>query len=118
MSTIAFFEEPQHAGGALKKVWEFPCNIDTFAASGTASGGSAEILTDSCILGCMGIEGRVFLVGYDKTVLWNAVPRYKNDLGIWEVLPQYRATMIERDTDIDKFVFKKRIISKSKNKIR
>jgi hypothetical protein len=44
------------------------------------------------------------------------VPRYKNDFGIWEVLPQYRASMIESDTDITKYLFKKQIITKSKNK--
>lgn len=116
ISNISFFEEPETQGGTLKKVWEFKCDIDTFAATGSASGGSVYMLKDSTILACMGIEGRVFLAKYDKTLLWNAVPRYKNDFGIWEVLPQYRASMIESDTDITKYVFKKQIMTKSKNK--
>lgn len=116
VSNISFYEEPETTGGSLKKVWEYKCDMDTFAAPGSASGGSVYMLADSTVLGCMGIEGRVFLVKYDKTLLWNAVPRYKNDLGIWEVLPQYRASMIEHDTDITKYIFKKQIITKSKNK--
>ncbi len=106
ISTVTFFEEPSADGGTLKKIWEYPCNIDTYAAPGTASGGGVYMLSDSCVLASMGVEGRVFIVNYDKELLWNAVPRYKNDSGIWEVLPIYRAAYIESYKLMESVIFK------------
>lgn len=107
VSQLCIFKEPADPNGALNKIWEFPCDIDTFALAGSASGGSVCMLDDSCILACMGIQGRVFLVNYNKQVLWNAIPEYKDEYGVWTIQPEYRASYIENPMELRRYIFKR-----------
>jgi hypothetical protein len=105
VSFVAAFEEKSN--NALRKVWEFSCNIDSNANSYSISGGSVVQLQDSCLLVCMGATPRIFIVNHQKEVLWNAVLQNKNEKGEWEPAPLYRASVIENRKELEPLIFHK-----------
>lgn len=68
--------------GGIKKVWDFSCDIDTFATGFTNVGGSVCELRNGDMLVCMGITNRNFIVSRKKKIVWNSRIVYrKKDLG-------------------------------------
>lgn len=104
VSQISVFKETNTKTG-LNKVWEFACNIDTFADKHGGAGGSVAVLDDGCILASMGSASRVFIVSKDKKVVWNVIPQSGDPNKNWYPLGQYRASVIKRK-DLEKFIFK------------
>jgi len=104
VSQVTILEEDSSKGG-LKKVWEFACDIDTFAEAHGGAGGSVELLPDNCILVSMGSASRIFIVSPDKKIKWNVLPQNGDNNNNWYPLGQYRVTFISRK-DLEKFIFK------------
>lgn len=104
ISQISVFEENNTKAG-LEKVWEFACDIDTFADTHGGAGGSVMVLDDGCILASMGSASRIFIVNKDKKIIWNAIPQSGDPNKNWYPLGQYRVSFIKRK-DIDKFIFR------------
>ncbi len=105
ISYAEIYQEPDTIGKPLRKIWSYPCNIDTFANPGSPTGGSIYPLSDSLLLVCTGGSGRVFIVNLNKELLWNAIPVFKRMDGQTKPLPQYRASFMRKE-DFYKFLFK------------
>jgi hypothetical protein len=106
-STIAVFKQPQTGASGLTKMWEFSCDIDSFASAGTGTGGSVQMLEGGSIMACMGISGRVFVVNPQKQIIWNAIPySYDREKKQWSPLFLYRASAIENKRNLKKFIFR------------
>jgi len=105
-STIQMFKEPTEATEGLTKLWEFSCDIDTFAAPGSGTGGSVQMLDNKNILVGMGLAGRTFIVNPEKHITWNAVCYYRPILnGKWDIMPMYRVYGIENKKDLYELIF-------------
>jgi len=105
VSYAEIYVEPDTVGKELRKVWSYPCNIDTFTNPGSPTGGSIYPISDTEMLVCMGGAGRIFIVNLNKDLLWNAIPLFKRMDDKIKPLPQYRASYL-RKKDIYKFLFK------------
>lgn len=103
ISTIAIFKEPAKPEDPLKTIWEYKCDIDTFADHVTPGGGSVEELNDDDYLVCMGRAGRVFIVSNDKKILWNVITQKHGDNG-WENIQNYRVSTIKQE-DLESLLF-------------
>lgn len=102
VSTIKILKEDH---SSLIPLWEFPCNIDTFAIPCGQSGGSVSLLPDHSILACMGIAGRAFIVDPSKKVLWNALPQYNDDYNNqWLTSALYRTSYMQKKY-LKKYIF-------------
>lgn len=105
-STVQIFKEPATQAEGLTKLWEFSCDIDKFAAPGTGTGGSVQMLNNKNILVGMGLAGRVFIVSPEQRVTWNAITYYKPLINsAWDIMPMYRAYGIEQKNDLYKLIF-------------
>lgn len=102
ISHISVFEELP--GGKLKNVWDFPCNIDTYADAYGVGGGSISLLDDGCILAGTGSASRAFIVSPEKKIVWNAVLQAVEGTN-WTPLGPYRVNYITRK-DLEKFIFR------------
>lgn len=98
-----FVEDSSKTG--LKKIWDFSCDIDTYAKKHGGAGGSVAVLPGGNILVNMGSAGRVFIVDENKKVLWNAIPQSADANGNWYNLAPYRVNFI-RKKDIEKYIFR------------
>ncbi|MCB0697824.1 MAG: aryl-sulfate sulfotransferase, partial [Chitinophagaceae bacterium] len=105
VSKVSVFEEDSSKSG-LKKVWEFTCDIDTFAEAHGGAGGSVEELPDGCLLVSMGSASRIFIVDPKKKLVWNVLPQSGDANNNWYPLGQYRATYLTRE-ELEKFIFNK-----------
>ena len=104
-SYITILEETTGPDAHLKKLWEYSCDIDTFALPGAGVGGSVEMLPDNSILASMGAAGRIFIVTQDKRLLYNSVPQAKDENGKWGFIGQYRTSSLRKE-ELKKFIFK------------
>lgn len=103
-SLVSVFEETGTKTG-LKNVWEFPCNMDTFAETYSGVGGSVAMLDDKCLLVSMGSTGRIFIVSPGKEKVWNVIAQVSENGTDWYPMAQYRANFITRK-ELEKFIFK------------
>lgn len=103
ISTIAILKEPVNPEDPLKVIWEYKCDIDTFADHVTPGGGSVEELSNGDYLACMGRAGRVFIVSQDKQILWNIITQKYTDKG-WENIENYRVSTIKQE-DLEPLLF-------------
>jgi hypothetical protein len=93
---IKMMQEPRSAGERMKIVWEYQCGTDGNGQKKFLSGGSVNSLSDGSMLVCMGGGySKVFILNEQKKVLWSALPMRNQGGPGWDVLPQYRASMIE-----------------------
>lgn len=105
VSYAEIYEEPDTVGKNLKKVYSYPCNIDTLTNPGSPTGGSIYPISDTEMLVCMGGAGRVFIVNIKKDLLWNAIPMFKRMDDQTKPLPQYRVSFMTKES-FNKFLFK------------
>lgn len=91
-STIVVFKEPAASSDSLVKLWEFSCDIDTFAGPIASGGGSLCELDKGDYLVCAGITGRSFIVSADKRVLWNVVTEKREQT--WKPFAGYRVSPV------------------------
>jgi hypothetical protein len=105
VSYAEIYEEPDTVGKNLKKVYSYPCNIDTLTNPGSPTGGSIYPISDTEMLVCMGGAGRVFIVNTKKDLLWNAIPMFKRMDDQTKPLPQYRVSFMTKES-FNKFLFK------------
>lgn len=103
VSHIVSLKEPA-TGNKLKKIWDYPCDIDTLAPAFTGTGGSASQLSDGCILSTMGTAGRTFIVNKDKEIIWNVLTKGKIDPD-WHNFGQYRVFPVEDRDLLFKIIF-------------
>ncbi|MBZ0098541.1 MAG: aryl-sulfate sulfotransferase, partial [Taibaiella sp.] len=92
-SSVILLKEPGNDNGDLQKIWEYGCDIDTFAGHITYQGGNALELMDGNYLVGMGTAGRVFIVSKEKKLLWNAVFE-KRDVRKQLMPPIYRVSPV------------------------
>ncbi|OSZ82951.1 hypothetical protein CAP35_02370 [Chitinophagaceae bacterium IBVUCB1] len=104
-SMAQIYKEPESNSGMLRKIWSYPCNIDTFTTAGSPTGGSIYPISDTTMLVCTGGSGRVFIVDMKKNLLWNAIPYFKRMDGELKPLPQYRVSYLRKE-DLYMFLFK------------
>jgi hypothetical protein len=76
-------------------IWDFACDMDSFARHQTISGGSVSELPDGSILACMGWVNRQFIVNRNKEVLWNAISEIDKGNGDWAPYGAYRAWPVQ-----------------------
>lgn len=100
----AIILEENNSKTGIKKIWDFSCDIDSNAEAYCTSGGSVVGLYNGDMLVNMGNAGRIFIVGKDKKVSWNALPQLIDGNGKWIPVGQYRANYIKSD-DISTFIF-------------
>ncbi|MCB0697634.1 MAG: aryl-sulfate sulfotransferase [Chitinophagaceae bacterium] len=105
ISYITMLKENPEKRSGIEKIWEFPCNIDTFAMWAGGAGGSVTMLDNGDILASMGAASRVFIVTPDKKVLWNGIPQVSDPGNNWHLLGQYRTSYITKK-DLNKFIYK------------
>lgn len=107
LGTLSYISSFALDSCAIRKVWEFPCDIDTNAKARCAVGGSVMELPGGDILTCMGVCGRVFIVSPQKKVLWNAIP--ENKIGgteSWVPSQMYRADYLHNIEALRPFIFR------------
>ncbi|MCB0696378.1 MAG: aryl-sulfate sulfotransferase, partial [Chitinophagaceae bacterium] len=103
VSSVIVFHEPATKTDSLKKLWEFSCDIDTFAPAITSGGGSMYELDSGDYLVCMGLSNRDFIVSNDKKILWNVLTEtYSCE---WKPLAGYRVCPV-RKKDLRKLLFR------------
>jgi len=106
-TALIIMREPANENERLEKIWDFSCNIDTFASPKSLGGGSILQLADGSFLSSMGTVNRVFIVSRSKQILWNALVQM-NAGTTWEPFPSYRASAIETRADLEKLIFNTR----------
>ncbi len=116
---IVRMKEPLAVSGDLQKVWEYTCTIDGLNTSekreiNFVSGGSVQELPDQSVLACMGDGyGKVFIVGTDRRLAWSALPECRNVTKTkWELIPQYRASIICNLNDLTHLIWHEQIPGK------
>lgn len=106
VSYVSVFEEQATEPGGIKKIWEFSCDIDTNAASGAGPGGSVYMLDNGAILTGMGGVSRIFIVGPNKKIIWNAIPELSNDnMKTTQPMRQYRVSYVNIN-ELEKYIFR------------
>lgn len=94
-STVAFFKEPVQSSDTLKKVWSFPCIVDTLTKGFTQGGGGVRELQNGDLLVCMSL-GRNFIVTKSKEIIWDAIIEQANSEQQSKIFPiGYRSSLIE-----------------------
>lgn len=104
ISTVLVLKEPMYPADTPLKIWEFKCDIDTYAKAFSPGGGGVYELTHGDYLVCMGASNRNFIVSNDKRMLWNVIIQFRNDDGAWNPLSGYRISAVEAK-DIRKLLF-------------
>jgi hypothetical protein len=89
----------------LRLKWQFNCNIDDQARPNAKGGGNVHELANKDMMACMGTSNRIFIVGRDKKVDWNAVTEYKSE-NRWYPQSNYRVFPIEDSSALHKLVFR------------
>lgn len=82
--------------GGIKKVWDFSCDIDSFARGFTNVGGSICELRNGDYLVSMGITNRNFIVSRKKKIAWNTRIDYLKKEQGWAP-DGYRISPVYRD---------------------
>lgn len=94
-SNICVFKEVNEGADSIIKIWEFECDIDSFAKPYTKGGGGVIELNDESFLVCMSGSNRNFIVRRNKEILWNIITEKKYD-NIWKPLNEgYRSSAVE-----------------------
>lgn len=95
------------SGNNIKKVWEFPLDIDTATAPSGPAGGSMLQLPDGCYIGCGGTTGRSVIVSSDKRLIWNALMEKKDEFQqAWRPMEEYKNSFISDSTALKNLVFR------------
>ena len=102
---ISYLTELKEENGKVKKIWEFSCKIDSFAKSGTSTGGNILQMQDGCYLACVGSTGRVFIVNEHKKMIWNAILQKKDERNVWWPDEGYRTSPLQEPEQIEKLIF-------------
>jgi hypothetical protein len=98
VSAIQIFKEPRYENDTLTKLWEYPCDIDDKASSLSAREGNVAELPDGNIMCCMGTSQRIFVVGKNKEILFNALSeKWNRANNTWDKFPQYRISVFKRN---------------------
>lgn len=106
-SRVMVLKEPGKGKTELKKIWEYPFTYDGTLPLKNVKGGNVMELADSSLFVCMGMQySKMFIVNMDKEILWSAVPeKWNEDDKKWNVIPQYRASIIENRQALEKLVW-------------
>ena len=107
VSSILVMREPTATSDSLTKLWEFGCDIDTFAKSFAPGAGSVYELSDGSILVSMGGVNRNFIVDRHKNILWNSITLQKGSDGSWQPSGNYRVSPIEHRKDWEAIMYNK-----------
>jgi len=104
---IVMMEEPGPGNDHLKKVWEYDCAVEVDYKKTIATGGNVTELPDGSMFACMGKQyGTTFIVSRDKKILWSAIPeKWNADQNKWEMIPQYRASIISSRSELEKLIW-------------
>ncbi len=105
---VKMLQEPKSAGERLKIVWEYQCGTDGNNAKKFLSGGNVNSLPDGSMLVCMGGEySKVFILSEDKKILWSALPERDQGRPQWDVMAQYRASLVDSRQKMHDLVWQK-----------
>ncbi len=109
---LTFFSEPASGKGPGKKIWEFDCpvlatNMHKDMKPKITNGGSLAELSDNSVFASnCSPYADIFIVTRSKKITWYAVPQQWDVEGHrWFVLPQYRASFVERASELEKVIF-------------
>lgn len=104
---IKMIREPRSGEQFPEIIWEYLCGTDSVGTKKFASGGNVCELPGRSFFACLGGEySKVFIVDYDKTVVWSALPEFKAD-GIWVNNHQYRAGIIDSRKKLETLLFRR-----------
>ncbi len=104
---VSSLVELNTAGSRVKKVWEFPLDIDTATAPSGPAGGSMLQLADGCYIACGGTTGRSIIVDINKKLIWNALMEKKDEFQhTWRPFEEYKNSFIQDSSMLQKLVFK------------
>ncbi len=104
---VTVMQEPVSGKGRLSKVWEYECNADDSKQMAMSAAGSAFELPDNSFFVSMGTPySKIFIVNRNKEIIWSALPEKWNATEKkWRVNPQYKASIIEDKTEMEKLIF-------------
>jgi hypothetical protein len=105
-SSVMLFKEPKTENDTLEIAWQFPCIIDTFAASSATGGGTVFELPDHSFIVSMGTTNRDFIVSRDKKILWNVITQFTIN-SAWAAMPNYRLSVITNKEELSRLLFHK-----------
>ena len=111
--TIMVLHETKPGSNALKKIWEYKCTIEDPQVASMKnlkfiSGGNVLELADGSMFVSMGAPYcKLFIVGYDKKILWSAIPeRYEAQTRKWQAVNVlYRASIITNRKDLENLIW-------------
>ncbi len=105
---VKMLQEPKSAAERMKIVWEYQCSPDGNNTKKFLSGGSVNSLPDGSMLVCMGGEySKVFILSEDKKILWSALPERDQGGPQWDVIAQYRASLVDSRQKMHDLVWQK-----------
>lgn len=105
---VKMMQEPRSAEERMKIVWEYQCSTDGNNTKKFLSGGSVNSLPDGSVLVCMGGDySKVFILSEDKKVLWSALPERDQGGPQWDVVGQYRASLVDSRQKMHDLVWQK-----------
>jgi hypothetical protein len=103
VSSVVVLSRPD-TNGKMKKLWEFPCDIDKEVPASATRGGNVVELADGNFFVCMGNSPRIFIVNRKKEVLFNAVvEEWSEAERKWMPFFQYRSYPINAK-DLDRVI--------------
>ena len=105
-------KEPSSDKEKISTVWDFECNNEVRSdrkqtGDQYTTGGNVIELPGSALFVsmCSGYS-QLFIVNMEKKVLWSAIPeKWDANEKSWQGTTQYRASMINNRSELDKLVF-------------
>ena len=109
---ILMMKEPSSDKEKISTVWDFECNNEVRSdrkqtGDQYTTGGNVIELPGSALFVsmCSGYS-QLFIVNMEKKVLWSAIPeKWDANEKSWQGTTQYRASMINNRSELDKLVF-------------
>ncbi|MBS1771915.1 MAG: aryl-sulfate sulfotransferase [Bacteroidetes bacterium] len=106
-SHVLVYRHTPQQGGALKKVWDFPCKFfnDKTLPQTTLRGGNVNVLDDGCLLINMGTTNAMAIVSKNKQMVWGAMPYITDANNQKQNMEPYRCSYLNTK-DLAKFIFR------------
>lgn len=113
MPALVVMQQPPYGSDSLKKIWEYECELEPGdlhlkGSLNFTSGGNVEELPDGSFFASMGGGySKVFIVNREKKVIWSAMAeRWNAYERKWEMIPQYRASIITDRKELERLIWK------------
>lgn len=110
---VVVFQEPESPGPELEEIWEYSCPVEgenrtKIPEAGATSGGSVSELPDGSFYASLcSPYAFLLIVNKQKQLIWSAFPEvWRNSTQRWELLSQYRSSIITDRKKIEQMVWR------------